>query len=113
MKCLQLQGRGKMPNAIAGKCAGFMNKAAFFLFIFIAVSILLSLWLGYFWRNSIFIFIVSIALSYLIYRKFYFNFLLKPGIFLLSALMFVLCIYPVFLITPYYSASIDSENKHK
>jgi len=97
-----------MPNAIAGKCAGFMNKAAFFLFIFIAVSILLSLWLGYFWRNSIFIFIVSIALSYLIYRKFYFNFLLKPGIFLLSALMFVLCIYPVFLITPYYSASIDS-----
>ncbi len=86
----------------------FANRAIFFLFIFIAVSILLSLWLGYFWRNSIFIFAASAIASYFLYRKFYFAFAVKPRIFLLSALMFILCIYPVFLITPYYSASIDS-----
>lgn len=84
------------------------NNALLFSLIFISVSILISLWLDYFWRNSIFIFIVSIAASYLVYRKFHFDMAIKPRIFALALVMFALCIYSVFLITPYYSASIDS-----
>ncbi|MBS3057608.1 MAG: hypothetical protein J4415_03175 [Candidatus Diapherotrites archaeon] len=86
----------------------FANSALLFAFIFISASVLISLWLGYLWRNSIFIFVVSAIASYLIYRKFHFDLAVKPRIFALSILMFALCIYSVFLITPFYSASIDS-----
>ncbi len=90
------------------KLKNLANNALLFSLIFISVSILLSLWLGYFWRNSVFIFIVSAISSYLIYKKFHFNLEIKPRIFALALAMFALCIYSVFLITPYYSASIDS-----
>ncbi|MBI2529706.1 MAG: EpsG family protein [Candidatus Diapherotrites archaeon] len=90
------------------KFKGFANSALLFALIFISASILTSLWLGYFWRNSIFIFVVSAIASYLIYKKFHFSLDIKPRVFALSAIMFVLCIYSVFLITPFYSASIDA-----
>jgi len=89
------------------KKIGFPEILQFFL-IFTCVVVLLSAWLGIYWRNSIFIFFVSIIISYFLFRKFYISFSLPRKVLLLSLLVFIMASYPLLILHPFYPASTDT-----
>ncbi len=78
-----------------------------FFLIFSAVSILLSLWLGLIWRNSLFILLVSLIISYFIFKKFRIEIFVPLRIYALGLLVFLMAAYPLLLIHPFYNASAD------
>lgn len=85
------------------------SKISDYIFIFTAVSIILSLWFSLFWRNSYLIFLISIILSYFISKKFSLNleFPSRP-VFIILAIFLSLIAHPLLLIHPFYTASSDA-----
>lgn len=75
--------------------------------IFSAIAILLSLWSGFLWLNSIVIILFSLAATYLMQKKFSLSFDRPLLVCALAALAFIMASYSLFFITPYYTASTD------
>lgn len=93
-----------------------MKKDSFFLLIFFlvfcSVLVMLSLWLGFVWRNSVFLVLLSIPLSFFLHKKFFDsprqeNPVIPKKILLISLVAFAMAVYPLLLIHPFYDASAD------
>ena len=85
----------------------FRLISAFFLFV--AVSILVSQIFGFFWRNSLFILIISVAISFLLFKRFSLgsiNIASPSLLYFLIILLLALASLPL-INKPFYPASQD------
>ncbi len=86
-----------LPNAIVA------------FLIFAAISVIVSYWLGFFFLNSLLIISLSLALTFVLIRKFKVPKIEVPKeIFIVSLITAFLCAHPLLLIHPFYMASNDS-----
>ncbi len=83
-------------------------KIIFFFLLFCALSIIISCFSGMFWLNSFFVFVVSLIVTVVLFKKFYVDFTIPKEVYLLFILLFCLCVYPVLTLTPFFPASADA-----
>lgn len=84
-------------------------NALMFFTIFTAVSIIISYWVGLVHLNAPLILIVSLFVSYYLWKNFAQKIEIEIPIIVwaLALLVLILSAYPLLLMTPYYSASAD------
>lgn len=98
-----------MLNGKFQHLAEYVPKAIVIFLIFVAISIIVSYWLGFFFLNSPLILFISLVITYLLIKKFGLPDIKIPKeIFLISLIVVVLCAHPLLLIHPFYMASNDS-----
>ena len=86
-----------------------LPKAILYFFVFAAVSIILSLWLGLFFLNTPLILITSFLILYFLIKSIPAEIGTVPGeILLLVFIVALLCMHPLLLIHPFYPASNDA-----
>jgi hypothetical protein len=85
-----------------------LSKALLFFYTFLAVVILISLWLGYFWINSYLIFLLAGISTCYLYSKYTLEFEIPRRLLILFSLMVIMTAYPLLLIHPYVPASSDA-----
>jgi len=82
-------------------------SALWFVLIFTGVSIILSLFAGLVWRQSLVILVLSFVLSYLLFRKFRFDYNIPRVVYLVAILVFFLSVHPLLFIHPFFNSSAD------
>ena len=84
------------------------EKPFLFLLVFFSISTIISLWSLYFFRFSPLIFVISLAVSFLVIKKVELKLpKISTSAILLCVLVAFLAAYPYFLITPFVDASAD------
>jgi hypothetical protein len=78
-----------------------------FFLLLCSSSVVISLWSGLLWRNSVVILLFSLAVSYFLLRKFPFEEHVPRAVYLVSLLAFLMAVYPLLTIHPFYDASAD------
>lgn len=77
------------------------------LTVFSSIVILLSYWVGLFWLNSLFIGASALVITYFIMKKISFQLQIPRKVYLVAILVFLMSIYPLLFVTPFYSGSAD------
>lgn len=95
-------------NCAAGAQKNLAGTVVSAFLLFAAVSIMVSLWLGYFWRNTPVILALSIVIACLLLKRFgQPNIAITKIAFIIAAIAFVMSSYSFVFVTPFYSASAD------
>lgn len=79
----------------------------FFIVLFTAVTIIISLFTAFVWRNSIVIFLVSVVITYFLFRKFIFDVEVPKIVYILSLIVFLLAVHPLLFLHPFFNSSAD------
>ena len=83
------------------------SSAAVFFLIFTAVSIIISIFSGLVWRNSVVVIIASLLVSYFLYKRLAPSIEVPRLVWVASLVVFILAVHPLLVLHPFYNASAD------